>query len=79
MLVLNQFAIYMSFTPLHDAVHESASSNERLNNLIGTVSAFLFVPGLSTTIYRNLHMEHHRWVGDRDRAGTPVLVVQRAG
>jgi vanillate O-demethylase ferredoxin subunit len=67
MLVLNQFAIYVSFTPLHDAVHESASNNRRLNNLIGTVSAFLFVPGLSTTIYRVLHMEHHRWVGDRNR------------
>lgn len=67
MLVLNQFAIYVSFTPLHDAVHESASSDQRVNNLVGTVSAFIFVPGLSTTIYRILHMEHHRWVGDRER------------
>jgi ferredoxin-NADP reductase/fatty acid desaturase len=67
MVLLNQFAIYVSFTPLHDAVHEAASRNVRLNNLIGTVSAFLFVPGLSTTIYRILHMEHHRWVGDEDR------------
>lgn len=67
MVVVNQFAIYVSFTPLHDAVHESASSNERVNNLVGTVSAFLFVPGLSTTIYRILHMEHHRWVGDKAR------------
>ena len=71
---LNQFAIYVSFTPLHDAVHESASSNERINNLIGTVSAFIFVPGLSTTIYRILHMEHHRWVGDK-RAGPRHLFV----
>ena len=67
MLVLNQLAIYVSFTPLHDAVHEAASGNERVNNLVGTVSAFLFVPGLSTTIYRILHMEHHRWVGDKQR------------
>jgi vanillate O-demethylase ferredoxin subunit len=67
MLVLNQFAIYVSFTPLHDAVHESASGNEKINNLTGTVSAFIFVPGISTTIYRILHMEHHRWVGDKDR------------
>jgi ferredoxin-NADP reductase/fatty acid desaturase len=67
MLVLNQMAIYVSFTPLHDAVHEAASRHERVNNLIGTVSAFMFVPGLSTTIYRILHMEHHRWVGDRKR------------
>lgn len=67
MVLLNQFAIYVSFTPLHDAVHEAASKSARLNNLIGTVSAFLFVPGLSTTIYRILHMEHHRWVGDKQR------------
>jgi len=67
MLVLNQFAIYVSFTPLHDAVHESASRSGRLNNLIGTVSSAIFIPGLSTTIYRILHMEHHRWVGDRNR------------
>ena len=74
MVALNQFAIYVSFTPLHDAVHESASSDERLNNLIGTVSAFLFVPGLSTTIYRILHMEHHRWVGDPDRDPDDLFV-----
>src|ERR1044072_2753027 len=74
MLVLNQFAIYVSFTPLHDAVHESASSNERLNNLVGTASAFIFIPGLSTTIYRILHMEHHRWVGDPDRDPDDLFV-----
>ena len=67
MLLLNQFAIYVSFTPLHDAVHESASKSQRVNNLVGTVSASIFIPGLSTTIYRILHMEHHRWVGDKNR------------
>ena len=67
MMVLNQFAIYTSFTPLHDAVHEAASRNQHLNNIIGTVSALIFIPGLSTTVYRALHMEHHRWVGDPDR------------
>ena len=67
MMVLNQFAIYTSFTPLHDAVHEAASRNQHLNNVIGTVSALIFIPGLSTTVYRALHMEHHRWVGDPDR------------
>jgi vanillate O-demethylase ferredoxin subunit len=74
MVALNQSAIYVSFTPLHDAVHESASSDQRLNNLVGTVSAFLFVPGLSTTIYRILHMEHHRWVGDPDRDPDDIFV-----
>jgi vanillate O-demethylase ferredoxin subunit len=67
MMLLNQFAVYTSFTPLHDAVHEAASRNQHVNNIVGTVSAFMFIPGLSTTVYRALHMEHHRWVGDPDR------------
>jgi vanillate O-demethylase ferredoxin subunit len=75
MLVINQAAIYASFTPLHDAVHNSASSNQRLNDLIGTVSAFLLLPGISTTVYRILHMEHHRWVGDK-RKDPDLLLVE---
>jgi vanillate O-demethylase ferredoxin subunit len=67
MLILNQFAMYVSFTPLHDAVHGSASGSARLNDAIGTISGTLLVPGISTTIYRTLHMEHHRWVGDKKR------------
>jgi vanillate O-demethylase ferredoxin subunit len=67
MLLINQAAIYASFTPLHDAVHNSASSNQRVNDLVGTVSATLLLPGISTTVYRYLHMEHHRWVGDKKK------------
>jgi len=67
MILLNQFALYVSFTPLHDAVHGSASRNPRFNDAIGTVSGTLLLPGITTTIYRTLHMEHHRWVGDKKR------------
>ncbi|MGQ0632462.1 MAG: fatty acid desaturase, partial [Sporichthyaceae bacterium] len=67
MLVLNQLASYACFTPLHDAVHNAASGNQRVNDLIGTVSGTLLIPGLTTPVYRTLHMEHHRWVGDRER------------
>jgi vanillate O-demethylase ferredoxin subunit len=75
MLIVNQAAIYASFTPLHDAVHNSASSNQRVNDLTGTVSAFLLLPGISTTVYRILHMEHHRWVGDK-RKDPDLLLVE---
>ncbi|HEY3605795.1 MAG TPA: fatty acid desaturase [Sporichthyaceae bacterium] len=74
MLLINQAAIYASFTPLHDAVHNSASSNQRVNDAIGTVSAFLLLPGISTTVYRILHMEHHRWVGDKKKDPDLVFV-----
>jgi vanillate O-demethylase ferredoxin subunit len=67
MIILNQFAMYVSFTPLHDAVHGAASGSSRVNDAIGTVSGTLLIPGISTTIYRTLHMEHHRWVGDKQR------------
>lgn len=66
-ILLNQIALYVAFTPLHDAVHGSASRSLRLNDAIGTVSGTLLLPGVSTTIYRTLHMEHHRWVGDKKR------------
>jgi vanillate O-demethylase ferredoxin subunit len=75
MLLINQAAIYASFTPLHDAVHNSASANQRLNDLTGTVSAALLLPGISTTVYRILHMEHHRWVGDK-RKDPDLLLVE---
>ena len=74
MVLVNQLAVYISFSPQHDAVHGSVSSNERVNNFIGTVSIQLMVPGLSTTIYRILHMEHHRWVGDPERDPDDLFV-----
>lgn len=74
MLLLNQFAIYASFTPMHDAMHKSVSRNQRVNDWLGTFSIFLLVPGLGTTPFRALHMEHHRWVGDRDKDPDVPLV-----
>ncbi len=74
MLLLNQFAIYASFTPMHDAMHKSVSRNSRVNDWLGTFSIFLLVPGLGTTPFRALHMEHHRWVGDRDKDPDVPLV-----
>jgi vanillate O-demethylase ferredoxin subunit len=63
MLVINSFAIYASFTPLHDATHRSVSSNRKINDLIGTLCCLLLLPGITTRIYRYLHLEHHRFAG----------------
>jgi len=67
LLLLNQAAFYACFTPLHDAVHNAASGNQRVNDAIGTISGTMLLPGITTAVYRRLHMEHHRWVGDRRR------------
>ena len=63
MLALNSFAVYASFTPLHDATHRTVSRNRRINDAIGTICCLLLLPGITTRIYRYLHLEHHRYAG----------------
>ena len=61
---INGVLIYASFTPLHDATHRTVSSNRFVNDLLGTISCLVLIPGISTGIYRYLHLEHHRFAGD---------------
>jgi len=67
MWAFNGMAVYMAFTPLHDATHRTLSGNRRLNDLVGTLSCLLLLPGITTRIYRYLHLEHHRHAGDPQR------------
>ncbi len=60
------FCFYTAFTPLHDATHRAVSSNNRLNDFLGTLSGFLLFPFANTTGYRYLHLAHHRYVGDKE-------------
>ena len=76
-LLLTAVAVYASFTPLHDATHRAVSSNPFINDLIGTLSGNLLVPGMFTSMYRLLHLEHHRWVGDLERDPDTPLVHTR--
>lgn len=76
-ILLSAIAIYASFTPLHDATHRAVSSNPVINDLIGTLAASLLIPGLSTGVYRVLHLEHHRWAGDVERDPDTPLVHTR--
>ncbi|MEL7425533.1 MAG: fatty acid desaturase [Bacteroidota bacterium] len=60
------FCFYTAFTPLHDATHRAVSSNNRLNDFLGTLSGTLLFPFANTTGYRYLHLAHHRYVGDKE-------------
>lgn len=77
MVGLSSFAIYASFTPLHDATHRTVSSNRRLNDFLGTLSCLLLLPGITTRIYRYLHLEHHRYTGDPDKDPDEPFVSSR--
>lgn len=60
------FCFYTAFTPLHDATHRAVSSNNWLNDTLGTISGFILFPFVNTAAYRYLHLAHHRYVGDKD-------------
>ena len=66
-LPLTGYSMVMMFTAIHEATHRSVSRIPWLNDLIGTVTAFLYMPGMSTTVYRYLHLSHHRYTGDIDK------------
>ncbi|MFT4987007.1 MAG: ferredoxin-NADP reductase/fatty acid desaturase [Chitinophagales bacterium] len=69
------FCFYAVFTPLHDATHRALSSNNFLNDLLGTISANLLFPFATTSTYRYLHLSHHRNVGDETWDPDDPLVV----
>ena len=67
MWLLNGFAVYLSFTPLHDATHRTVSRHRGLNDVIGTICCLLLLPGVTTGVYRYLHLEHHRYAGNASK------------
>ena len=69
------FSFYTAFTPLHDATHRAVSSNNFLNDLLGTISATVLFPFATTGIYRYLHLSHHRYVGDANMDPDDAMVV----
>lgn len=76
-ILLNAVAIYGAFTPLHDSTHRAVSSDPRINDLLGTLAGSLLLPGMTANVYRVLHLEHHRWVGDPDRDPDTALAHTR--
>ena len=63
-LVLVQFMI---FTPGHDASHGAVSTNHLINGIVGRISFGLLGPVDSFTLWRRLHLQHHRFTNDTKR------------
>lgn len=63
-LPLSTLAIYMAFTPMHDATHYSVSREHRwLNEAVGWLCSvpFIVVPH---EMFRFLHLNHHKHTND---------------
>lgn len=68
------YCMFVGFTPLHESTHKAVSSNPLINDILGTISAQTVFPGFNTPTYRMLHLEHHRYAGDRERDPDERLV-----
>lgn len=71
---VNLLAVYLAFTPLHDASHQAVSSSAPLNDFIGVITGQLLLPGVNMTTFRAIHMDHHRFVGQEGRDPDTALV-----
>lgn len=65
--IVSAIGIFLSFTPYHDATHRAASRHRVLNDRLGDLSGTLLFPGLGTSLYRRLHLEHHRFQGEPEQ------------
>lgn len=66
-MLANLVAVYIAFTPLHDASHRAVSSNDTVNDFLGVLAGQLLLPGVNMTAFRTIHMDHHRYVGEEGR------------
>ncbi len=60
----NVIAVYLAFTPAHDAAHRSVSSNNLFNDVLGTIAGQLMLPAVNMPAWRAIHMDHHRYIGE---------------
>lgn len=72
-VALHAVAIYVVFTPLHEAVHGIAHRSKRMNALIGRIAGWALL--VSYPFFRAVHLEHHSHTNDPAR--DPDLVVAR--
>ena len=59
-------ANYLFFTVLHDASHRSISQTDSVNKWLGRFSAPFVTPLASYSVFRFIHMQHHRFTNETD-------------
>ena len=61
---LNAIAVYVLFTVMHDASHNSLSSSAAVNLWLGRIAVLFFASFASFRTFRFIHMQHHRFTND---------------
>lgn len=78
---LNTIAVYLSFTPMHDACHGAISGGHRrlrwLDGLVGWCCGLLFVAPY--VAFKRLHLRHHASTNDPRRDPDYWVVGDRVG
>ncbi len=72
--IVNIAAVYVAFTPLHDACHRAVSSQHFLNDAAGILVGQLLLPGVNMPVFRAIHLDHHRFTGAYGRDPDTGLV-----
>lgn len=57
--LINGLIGYLIFSVIHDSIHRSVSSNQRLNDALGQFSLLAFSPMVSLGLFRWGHIQHH--------------------
>jgi len=70
-IAVNAVAIYVGFTPLHEAMHGVAHTSPAANGVIGRLGGLPLA--ISLPLFRGVHYEHHSHTNDAVR--DPDLVV----
>ena len=70
-IALDTVAIYVAFTPLHEAMHGVAHRSPWANGLIGRLGGIVLT--IPLPLFRGVHYEHHSHTNDAGR--DPDLVV----
>lgn len=62
-LFFNSVAVFVIFTPLHDATHGSVAKDKSVNNAIGWLSSVPFLAPFP--LFKWIHLHHHKYSNDR--------------
>jgi fatty acid desaturase len=64
---LNTVSMYYLFSPVHDAIHRSMSTNEKLNDFFMFLIILPIVPFSTGRLLKVMHFQHHRFGNDPDK------------
>ena len=57
--LINGFALYLLFTPMHESLHGSVSSNQFVNDMLGRIPLLFQIPAAPLEVARWIHLAHH--------------------